>query len=95
VMLSDCAQSLFVRHEIRIRCRVANDEKNASEERNAISLRFEKRKKRSHSTTLEKKKRSHSTTLKKEEKSHSTTFEEKKERSHSTMLSSSIRKRNE
>jgi hypothetical protein len=94
-MLSDDAQSLFVCHLIRIRDRFTNVERNASEERNAISLRLERKKERSHSTTFEKKKKSHSTTLRRRKKSHSTTFEKRKERSHSTTLSSSIRKRNE
>jgi hypothetical protein len=105
-MLNDCSQSLFIRHEIRIRCRIASDEKNANEERDATSLRLERKeershsttfeeKERSHSTTLEKKRESHSTTLEEERKSHSTTFEKREERSHSTTLSSSIRRRNE
>jgi hypothetical protein len=82
-MLSDCSQSLFIRHEIRIRCRIAS-EKSASEKRNATSLRLEREEEKSHSTTFEEKKESHSTTL-----------ERRKERSHSTTLSSSIRKHNE
>jgi biopolymer transport protein ExbB/TolQ len=64
-MLSDDAQSFFVYHLIRIRDRFTNAERNASEKRNATSLRLEKERKRSHSTTLERERRSHSTTLKK------------------------------
>ncbi len=95
VMLSDDAQLLFVCHLIRVRDRFTNAERNANEKRNATSLRFEKRRERSHSTTFEKRKESYSTTLKKKKKSHSTTFEEEEERSHSTTLSSSTRRRNE
>jgi uncharacterized protein YlxW (UPF0749 family) len=94
-MLSDDAQLLFVCHLIRVRDRFTNAEKDANEERNAISLRLERRKERSHSTTLEERRKSHSTTLKEREKSHSTTLEEREERSHSTTLSSSIRRRHE
>jgi hypothetical protein len=42
-MLSDDAQSLFVRYLIRIRDRIANVERNANDEPNAISLRLEKK----------------------------------------------------
>jgi hypothetical protein len=68
VMLSDDAQSFFVCHLIRIRDRFTNAERNASNERNATSLRFEREERRSHSTTLKRK----------EEKSHSTTLKKKK-----------------
>ncbi len=85
VMLSDDAQSLFVRHLIWIRDRIANAEKSASDERNATSLRLERKRRKSHSTTLKKKeKRTHSTTLRKE-----------KEKSHLTTLSSFARRHHE
>jgi hypothetical protein len=85
VMLSDNAQSLFVCHLIRVRDRFTNVEKYASNERNAISLRFEREERKSHSTTLKRKK----------EKSHSTTLRKKEKRSHSTTLSSFIRRHHE
>ncbi len=85
VMLNDDAQSLFVCHLIRIRDRFTNAEKDVSNERNATSLRLERRKRKSHSTTLKRK----------EKRSHSTTLKEKKERSYSTTLSSFARRHHE
>ncbi len=82
VMLSDDAQSLFIYHLIRVRDCFTNAEKSASNERNAISLRLERKKRKSHSTTLKRRKK----------KSHSTTLKKRKEKSHFTTLSSFARR---